>query len=108
MNTRDVGISVQTQKMVVVDEIAVKEELVYSNHSFLEKNIRIGTALYDSKNKKIKEENFFIVGDNYITLMGIDTSLFRIDKQENSFNENDIWVVIDKIRNDNVKNQTVQ
>lgn len=89
MNSRDVGITVKKQITTMVEEIAIKEEMTYINHSISEKKIVIGTQLFNSNNQIIKEEVFVISDDKYIELVTKDNALVT---------ENELWNIIDTIR----------
>lgn len=98
-STRDVGISVQIQKTTLVDVVGVKEEMFYINHSISDRSVIVGTKLYDSSGAMLKEDAVLITGLDYEVLMSSDKVIFREDKSENEFNETDVWVMVDRVRN---------
>lgn len=99
---RDVGEKVKYSKLVVVEEVGVKEDIMYINHSIPENYISVGTRLFNSSNEIIREENIIISGEKYDLLLS-ESSEFEGGKQEGSYREKDVWHIVDKIRDEEKK-----
>lgn len=84
----------------IVEEIvtASKEDLKVVNKNKEDKVIDIIVAFKDSSGSLLGEENLFITGDHYELLMS-ENPEFAPNKPLNDFREDDLWYIIDMIRN---------
>lgn len=96
---RDVGEKVKYYKKIIVEEIGVKEELIFVNHSIENKQILVGTILYNSNNEIIRQDSVMIQKEDYDYIMS-DYSTFEEGKQLGEFRTSDLWLLLDKIRGD--------
>lgn len=94
---REIGIPINVYKTTLVEEAAVKEELVYINHQVLDGHIAIETRFFNSSGEIIKEDNIYITGEDYLLLMS-ESEVFAKGKQAGVFRDSDLWYLIDKIR----------
>ncbi|WP_029277474.1 hypothetical protein [Carnobacterium jeotgali] len=96
-NSREIGISISRYKNVLVEEKAVKEELVNVNHNMADKHITIQSRFLNSAGEFIKEDTTFVSGEEYALLMS-DSDIFGVGKLSGVFKDSDLWYMIDKIR----------
>lgn len=89
MNVRDVGIIVDLQKVVNVEEIATREELISIFHSYESKSIIIETRLYNSAGDTIRNDTKVITDEYYDSLVA-----------DGFFNEKAVWTTLDQIQSD--------
>lgn len=95
---RECNNQVTNTEIKLVDTVAVKEEIIsiceYRQGGF----IGVSVAKYDINNNNIANENYAITGDNYKILMSANPS-FAPQKPADEYRDEDLWHIIDKIRN---------
>lgn len=96
-NIREIGVSINRYKNILVEEKAVKEEIANVNHNKVDNQITIQTRFFNSLNELIKEDTTFVEGEYYDLLMS-NSEVFEKNKTLDSFRDSDLWYVVDQIR----------
>lgn len=86
-------------KTVLVEEAGVKEEIFRLTQEFDKDRIETEIKVYNSGDEVMLSDRITIEADYYDLLMST-SDIFEEGKLENSYRNKDLWVVIDKIRNE--------
>lgn len=95
---RECNKEIELQKVTNIVEIATTEEIVRITEDKVSNLICVDTISKNANGDIINNENTTIYGDYYNMLMSESPS-FAPNKPQNEYREDDIWYIIDLIRN---------
>ena len=96
---RECNNQVTNTEIKLVNTVAVKEEIVSICEYRQDGSIGVSIAKYDDSNNNIANEHYAIRGDNYKILISANPR-FAPQKPADTYREDDLWYIIDKIRNE--------
>lgn len=96
---RKVGIEIERKITTTVRDIAVKEDFQYINHYKSNSYAEISTVFFNDKDEPIQHNYYEITGELYELLMS-DSDMFPPGKIKGEFRDEDLWCIVDKIRDD--------
>jgi hypothetical protein len=97
---REINKSITYEKKQIINDIAVKEDVVSITEDKINKRIDVCTALKNADEEVVGEKAYTIAGDKYDLLISANPS-FAPNKPENEYREIDLWYVIDLIDKEN-------